>query len=283
MSVLASAPTLKTAVNWLFSEGRSARFDRVAEQRNGQYYITAAVNLTPDKDGNVSVAALKRFGLSYVGEVVSVDTLKRDRIFLTHLKSEAAWVDSCFGVVVRLSPYDGALSPEKRESKLIARLVYGLYKGDFSVAFNKASGMISSSTPFGKVTIAQLREELKERVETCLMRLKRGHGLDKEAGVTYDIYSQNDLTSFFVQAFVEARMSYGTKSHSSKKAVVQELISWGGQHLDHPGVKEAATVAQELLQPKVVEPTYYHGETFAPTSTLFDVVEKDPEVEDLFG
>ncbi len=43
------------------------------------------------------------------------------------------------------SSYDGALSPEKRESKLIARLVYGLYKGDFSVAFNKASGMISSS------------------------------------------------------------------------------------------------------------------------------------------
>lgn len=241
MNVLGYASTLEGAVNWLFSDGRSDRFDRVAEARGKKYYITAAVDLTP-VDGKIKTADLERYGVHYEGELVTVEQLKKDRIFPSSLKSDAAAIPDCFCVVVRLNETDGALSEEERRDHLVARLVYGLYKLVHAKTLQRLQGFPSEG--WWAVGKERFKQQFQEDVKGCLERLKI------TASYTPDPEPRLDLDQIYIRAFVEAERAKGTPDEAKKASALAKLVEQGAAHLDDPRVQETAKLVAYLNRPR---------------------------------
>jgi len=234
-SILGSASTLQGAVDWLFS--KSTLFDEYAEHHKIKYYITAAVDVKPDVEGRVRTSDLKPFGLEYGGEFITVEQLRKDRIFPYPLKSDAVWMEGTKSVVVRLDRVDG----KQRQANLIARLVYGLFKGMRRIDFTRAKEFYVGDEIRLAFAMENLKVEFHQDVNEFLSELK-DQGLDSEAAICFDADPIATPTDVFVKVFVAAKKDPETYGRQ-----LNQVVHWGQENPTYPGVPKATAFAQRLM------------------------------------
>lgn len=224
--ILPSAPVLEEAVEALFTEGND--FDKYANTHNLKYCMIVTVDVKVN-NGLVKTSELKKYGLEYPGEVVSVADLGRDRILARQLGSEADWkilprYSNNPSILVRLSP----CSLKNSKEHLMARLAYGLYK------FMRRDTLQSTpNTDWGRVGLARDKREFKEEIERTL----------SQCGVhvvpEYDPEPRATPTDEFIRAYI-------TYERNPESTDLQEVVEWGLAHQNLPGVKSAIAFVKRL-------------------------------------
>ena len=224
--ILPSAPVLQEAIDELFIEGNV--FDKYANAHNLKYCMMVTVDVEVN-NGQVKTVDLKKFGLKYPGEVVSVTDLGRDRILPRQLGSEADWkilpgFSNTPSILVRLNPD----SLKNSKEHLMARLAYGLYKFMWRETLQS-----TPNTDWQRVGLAREKRDFKEAIERTLSQ----HGV--HVVPEYDPEPRATPTDEFIRAYI-------TYERNPESTSLQEIVEWGLANPDLPGVKSAIAFVKRL-------------------------------------